>query len=218
MFVILGNSDYICKINTAQMEKKILKEPEVDYGHHYTYSDYLKFTFDEMVEIIKGKIFKMSPAPSATHQRISGRLFTMISNIIWNKQCQVFSAPFDVILPVKGKDFMQSDRIVQPDIVVICDQSKIKERGCFGAPDWIIEILSPHTSKKDLQDKFDLYEESGVEEYWIIEPKNQTVEVFVLENQVYQRITTYVQDDIAPCNVLPDLSIDLKVLFEGADL
>lgn len=218
MFVILDNSDYICKINTAQMEKKTLKEPEVDYGHHYTYSDYLKFTFDEMVEIIKGKIFRMSPAPSATHQRISGRLFTIISNILWNKQCQVFSAPFDVILPVKGKDFMQSDRIVQPDIVVICDQSKIKERGCFGAPDWIIEILSPHTSKKDLQDKFDLYEESGVQEYWIIEPKNQTVEVFVLENEMYQRITTYVQDDIAPCNVLPELSIDLKVLFEGGDL
>lgn len=218
MFVILDNSDYICKINTAQMDKKTLKEPEVGYGLHYTYSDYLKFNFDEMVEIIKGKIFRMSPAPSATHQRISGRLFTMISNILWNKQCQVFSAPFDVILPVKGKDFMQSDRIVQPDIVVICDQSKIKERGCFGAPDWIIEILSPHTTKKDLQDKFDLYEESGVQEYWIIEPKNQTVEVFVLENEVYHRITTYVQDDIAPCNVLPDIEIDLKVLFEGGDL
>lgn len=218
MFVILDNSDYICKINTAQMEKKTLKEPEVDYGHHYTYSDYLKFTFDEMVEIIKGKIFKMSPGPSTFHQSISGNFAGQLFVKLRGKKCKWFTAPFDVILPVKGKDFMQSDRIVQPDIVVICDQSKIKERGCFGAPDWIIEILSPHTSKKDLQDKFDLYEESGVQEYWIIEPKNQTVEVFVLENEVYQRITTYVQDDIAPCNVLPDLEIDLKVLFEGGDL
>ena len=198
------------------MDEKSVKEPELDYNRHYTYADYLNFTFGEMVEIIKGRLFRMSPAPSATHQRISGRLFTLISNFLWSNKCQVFTAPFDVIFRVKDKDFMQSDRVVQPDIVVICDPEKIQERGCFGAPDWIIEILSPHTTKKDVQDKFELYEESGVREYWVIEPKNQSVEVFVLENDVYKRIRTYVQDDIAPCNTLPDLTIDLKVLFEDA--
>ena len=130
------------------------------------------------------------------------------------KTCEFFVAPFDVILPVKGKDFMQSDRVVQPDIVVICDPSKIKEKGCFGVPDLIIEILSPHTTKKDVQDKFDLYEESGVTEYWIVEPKNQTVEVFVLENEKYRRVQTYVSDDVIYCHTLEGLELDLKEVFD----
>jgi Uma2 family endonuclease len=195
----------------------IVNESDATYGEHYTYADYLKFTYDEMVEIIKGKIYRMSPAPSSNHQRISGRTYTIVSNFLWKNKCQVYSAPFDVILPVKGKDFMQSDRVVQPDIVVICDPSKIQERGCFGAPDWVIEILSPHTTKKDIQNKFDLYEESGVLEYWIIEPKNQTVEVFVLENDRYRRVRAYVSDDLVPCNTIDGLVIDLAEVFEGCE-
>lgn len=200
------------------MDDKSVKEPEVDYSRHYTYADYLNFTFGEMVEIINGKLFRMSPAPSAYHQSISGNFAGQLFVKLRGRKCKWFAAPFDVILPTKGKDFSQSDRVVQPDIVVICDPEKVQERGCFGAPDWVIEILSPHTTKKDLQDKFELYEESGVREYWVIEPKNQTVEVFVLENDVYKRITTYVQDDIAPCHTIPDLTIDLKVLFEGGEM
>lgn len=197
------------------MEENIIKEPEAAYSNtHYTYADYLKFSYDEMVEIIKGKIFRMSPAPSSGHQGISRNLCGILFNYFKGKQCQFFDAPFDVILPVKGKDFMQSDRVVQPDIVVICDPSKIQEKGCFGAPDWIIEILSPHTTKKDIQDKFDLYEESGVKEYWIVEPKNNTVEVFVLENEKYRRVRAYVQDDVVQCCTINGLSIDLKDVFE----
>ncbi len=195
-------------------ETNNVAEPEAIYSNqHYTYSDYIKFTFDEMVEIIKGKIFRMSPAPTTYHQRLSGRIFTLISNYLWKHKCQVFTAPFDVILPVNGKDFMQSDKVVQPDIVVICDINKIKESGCFGVPDWIIEILSPSTAKKDIQIKFALYEEAGVNEYWIVEPKNNTIEVFVLKNEKYQRIQTYVSDDVVPCNTLTGLSIDLKEIF-----
>lgn len=196
------------------MEDQEVKEPEVLYHKHYTYADYLEFTFDYMVEIIKGKIFKMSPAPSSFHQVVSRNIGGILYNYLKGKKCQFFVAPFDVILPVEDKDFMQSDRVVQPDVVVICDPSKIRDRGCFGVPDWIIEILSPHTTKKDLQDKFDLYEESGVLEYWIIDPKGYTVEVFVLQNKRYNRITTYVNDDIVPCHVLNGFTIDLKEVFE----
>jgi Uma2 family endonuclease len=196
------------------MEDNIANEPQAVYGQHFTYADYLKFGYDEMVEIIRGKIFKMSPAPNSFHQRISRNLCGTLYNYFKGQKCQFFDAPFDVILPVKGKDFMESDRVVQPDIVVICDPSKIQERGCFGAPDWIIEILSPHTTKKDIQDKFDLYEESGVHEYWIVEPKNTTVEVFVLQDGKYRRIKGYVQDDIVPCQTIPGLVIDLKEVFE----
>lgn len=195
-------------------EKDQIKEPEISYNKHYTYRDYLDFTFEEMVEIIKGKLFRMSPAPSRSHQIISRNLSGTLYNQLKGNTCQFFTAPFDVILPVKGKDYEDSDRVVQPDIVVICDPEKIRERGCFGAPDWIIEILSPHTTKKDLQDKFALYEESGVSEYWVVEPRNQTVEVFVLENETYKRITTYAEDDEAPSHTIPGLMIKLKEVFE----
>jgi Uma2 family endonuclease len=167
-----------------------------------------------MVEIIKGKIFKMSPAPSSFHQNISGNIYFLIRKFIENKRCKVFSAPFDVILPTKGNDFMKSDKVIQPDIVVICNPDLIKEQGCFGVPDWIIEILSPNTAKKDLQNKFELYEEAGVKEYWIIDPKNQAVEVFVLEAEKYRRVRAYVEDDIVPCHTLAGFTIDLKQVFE----
>lgn len=198
------------------MENQTIKEPDIPYGIHYTYADYLNFTFDDMVEIIKGKIFRMSPAPSSNHQGISISLSSEIYNFLKGKTCKVYSAPFDVILPIEGRDFMQSDRVVQPDIAVICDPTKIRERGCFGAPDWIIEILSPHTTKKDIQDKFDLYEESGVKEYWIIEPQNCTVEVFIIENQRYKRVKAYVKEDTVPSNTLAGLSIDLNLVFDAA--
>ena len=112
---------------------------------------------------------------------------------------------------------MDSDRVVQPDLVVICDLTKIKERGCFGAPDWVVEILSPHTTKKDLQDKFDLYEESGVLEYWIVEPRNQTVEVFQLDDGKYRRIRTYTREDQVSPQLFPDLVIDLDTVFDNRD-
>ena len=199
------------------MQNQKVEEPTATYEKHYTYADYLKFSYDEMVEIIRGKIFKMSPAPSSKHQMISRNLAGELYGALKGSPCQFFSAPFDVILPVKGLDFEHSDRVVQPDIVVICDPTKIREQGCFGAPDWIIEILSPHTTKKDLQDKFDLYEESGVGEYWIVEPKNETVEVFVLEDNKYHRVRAYVKDDIVPSNTILGLKIDLTEVFEDQE-
>jgi Uma2 family endonuclease len=196
------------------MEQNSVNEPILSFGKSYTYADYLNFSYEEMVEIIKGKIFKMSPAPSSKHQKISINLSTILHQNFKGKKCSVFNAPFDVVLPMKGKDFMSSDRVVQPDVVVICDPSKIQDKGCFGAPDWIIEILSPNTIRKDLKDKFDLYEESGVGEYWIIDPQNLTVEVFVLDNEKYNRINVYIEDDIVPSNTFPSLNIDLKEIFD----
>ena len=187
-------------------------EPSIPYGG-YTYADYVNFEFDEMVEIIRGRIFKMSPAPKTIHQQISGRLHTLISNFLWYKTCQVLHAPFDVILPIKDKKRERATTVVQPDITVICDPSMIEENGCFGVPDWIIEILSPHTSKKDLQLKFDVYEEAGVGEYWIVMPEQQLVEIFHLENGSYKRINTYVKEDIVFSNTLQGFSIVLSEIF-----
>ena len=196
------------------MQNQEVKEPDMSYGD-YTYADYLNFDFEEMVEIIKGKIYKMSPAPKTIHQIVSRNLGLEIGNFLKGKRCQFFVAPFDVILPVADKKRERATTVVQPDIVVICNPELIEDRGCFGVPDWVVEILSPHTKKKDLQLKFDVYEEAGVKEYWIITAEEQMVEVFVLENGKYQRTTTYVKEDTVTPVTLPDLHRDLADVFEG---
>ncbi len=138
-----------------------VEEPQVTYPQEYTYADYLTWGYEEMVELIKGRVFKMTPAPSSTHQLVCGSLHAILWNHLREHQCQVFIAPFDVILPIADKRREKATTVVQPDLCVICDPSIIEERGCFGVPDWIIEILSPSTSKKDINNKYEVYEEAG---------------------------------------------------------
>ncbi|MFZ1790689.1 MAG: Uma2 family endonuclease [Saprospiraceae bacterium] len=195
------------KVNTAN-------DSTEEYGTVYTYADYLKFEFEEMVELIRGKIFRMSPAPKTIHQKVSGNLLGIFWQYLKQRECQVFHAPFDVILPVANKKREKATTVVQPDIVVICKPEIIEEGGCFGIPDLIIEILSPHTSKKDLQLKYDVYEEAGVPEYWIVMAELQLVEVFVLEYGKYKRITTYVKEDQIMPRALPGLTIHLDEVFD----
>lgn len=205
IFVVMLN-------HKEELKDNIASEPNFSYGG-YTYADYLKFDMDYMVEVIRGKLFKMSPAPGTTHQEILGKIYVNIAVFLTDKDCKVFVAPYDVILPSKDDSFSKSKTVVQPDICVICDKSKIRERGCFGPPDWVIEILSPNTSKKDLKDKYDVYEEAGVNEYWIVMPKSQVVEVYLLENNRYRRIKAYVYEDTISPVTLPGLEINLADIF-----
>ena len=185
---------------------------QLDLNKTYTYADYLKWQIDEYVELIRGKIVRMSPAPSTTHQTVSGNLHGELYNYLKGKPCKVFAAPFDVRLNRIQND-TQVTTVVQPDICVICDLSKIDERGCHGAPEFIIEILSPATSRKDVRDKFELYEEAGVLEYWIIEPLDKMVDVFVLKDGKYALIRKYVSDDLVPVNIFPGYLMDMKAVF-----
>ena len=149
--------------------------------HKFTYKDYCSWPDDERWELIDGVAYDMSPAPSRRHQEISFELAGLIREYLKGKECKAFAAPFDVILPnfpIENEDGI--DTIVQPDISVICEPSKIVDRGCLGAPDLIIEILSPSTSKKDLNEKFQLYEKHRVKEYWIVDPGNKYIQVFHL--------------------------------------
>jgi len=166
-----------------------------------------------MVELIRGKIVRMSPAPSSKHQKVSRNLQHFISNFLWKKKCQYFAAPFDVRF-VKTFGEQEITTVTQPDICVICDPAKIDERGCLGAPDFIIEILSPSTLERDVHDKFDVYEEYGVREYWIVDPLNSLVDVFVLENEKYRLIRKYTTSDTVQVHILPELWIALKDVFE----
>ncbi|MBS9526022.1 Uma2 family endonuclease, partial [Litoribacter alkaliphilus] len=140
---------------------------------------------EEMVEIIKGKVYKWTAAPSSKHQLVIGELIYVFKKFLKNKKCKLFPAPFDVRLPKKSLKNEDIFTVVQPDICVICDKSKLDEAGCVGAPDLIVEVLSPSNNKKDLKIKYKLYQEHGVKEYWILHPIAQTLIIYTLENGKY---------------------------------
>jgi len=158
--------------------------PKKKIDQKFNYGEYCSWPEDERWELINGEAYDMSPAPSSNHQRISIRISSSINTWLKGKKCEIFSAPFDVLLPIfPVKDENKINTVVQPDISVICDPSKIIKKGCLGAPDLIIEILSPSTSKKDLNEKFQLYEKHGVKEYWIVDPGNKFIQVFHMQNE-----------------------------------
>ena len=161
--------------------EEYMKVEEPDPSISYTYADYLQWQFEERLELFRGRIFKLS-APNTKHQQISRNLFVPIVNFLANKKCQAFSAPFDVRLPVKNrKKDNEVTTVVQPDICVVCDETKIDTRGCCGAPDLAVEILSPGNSHKEVKLKFELYEEAGVKEYWIVYPGRRKSCCFFIE-------------------------------------
>lgn len=186
---------------------------DLDLSKTYTYADYLKWTFDERLELIKGRIFKMSPAPGTSHQSVSGAVFNELYNYLKGKPCRVFSAPFDVRLTRKLGDDKNIVTVVQPDICVICDTLKIDEKGCIGAPDIVVEILSAGNNKKELQNKYEVYEEAGVLEYWIIHPLEKTFLKYILTDGCFQPTRLLTIGDEVTTPVLPGLVIGLDELF-----
>jgi Uma2 family endonuclease len=187
----------------------------LDLNGTYSYADYLKWQFEERLELINGKIFKMSPAPATRHQRMSALLLSEIWQLLKYRDCQVFAAPFDVRL---SRFDVQSDReiftVVQPDICVICDEKKVDEKGCLGAPDWIIEILSPGNTRKEMNDKFDVYEESGVNEYWLVEPNDEVVFVYVLIEGRFIGLKPFTVGQALTSVTLPEFTVELSELFD----
>jgi Uma2 family endonuclease len=180
----------------------------------FTYGDYLTWDDDERWELIDGVPYNMSPAPRVAHQRILGELLLQFGNWLKGKPCQVFIAPFDVRLPDAEEPDDLVETVVQPDLVVICDRGKLDEAGCRGAPDLVVEILSPTTAQKDLKIKFARYERAGVREYWIVEPAGKTVQVFTLgPDGRYGRPEVFVDGDQAPVGILPELVVDLGAIF-----
>jgi Uma2 family endonuclease len=203
------------KYECVEQNNEVNEAPTVQELPEYTYADYLKFQFEEMVELIRGKIYHMSPAPRVKHQWISRNLEIEIGIYLKGKKCQIYNAPIDVVLPVKNNKRNKATTVVQPDICVICDTFIIERNAIFGVPNWIIEILSPNTAKKDRNEKYSVYEEAGVGEYWIVSPEEEIIEVFLLENGKY--IRKYVLDKTDKVNpfTLPDLTIDLEEIFNN---
>lgn len=186
---------------------------DLDVTKTYSYADYLKWTFDERLELIKGKIFKMSPAPGSVHQIISGAIFNALYNYLKGKPCKVFAAPFDVRLIRKSIDDKDIITVLQPDICVICDPKKIDAKGCIGSPDIIVEILSPGNNKKELKNKYEVYEEAGVLEYWIIHPTEKTFLKYTLIEDRFLPSRLLTMGDEVTTAILPGLIISLDELF-----
>ncbi|GHB32549.1 Uma2 family endonuclease [Mongoliitalea lutea] len=190
-----------------------VEEPIADYGS-YSYADYLTWEFEGMIELIKGKVFKQAAAPRVNHQRISMKISGALYNFLQGKKCEVFTAPFDVRLPLKSKKNKDIDTVVQPDICVICDPEKIDELGCIGAPDLIIEVLSPGNNKKEITHKYEVYEAAGVKEYWLIHPNECTLLVYSLVNGCYQSSKLLTFGETFALKAVEGFSLDLDKVFE----
>jgi len=174
----------------------------------YTYADYLKWPEDGRWELIDGEPYAMT-APQRLHQDIVFELGRQVGNYLQGKPCKGYTAPFDVRLPRKDEADANVETVVQPDLSVICDPAKLDKQGCRGAPDWIVEVLSPSTALKDMNTKRSLYQLHGVQEYWIIHPEDRWILVYTLDEQGrYGQPGVFGMDEATAVQRFPDLSID----------
>jgi Uma2 family endonuclease len=180
----------------------------------FTYADYLTWPEGERWELIDGEAYAMSPAPTNFHQLIVGELFSKIHGHFRGKPCRPFVAPFDVRLPNAGRANHEVNTVVQPDISLVCDPDKLKDNhGCVGAPDWVIEVLSPGTAVRDQRTKRTLYEKHGVAEYWLVHPVDRSVTVYRLENNAYGKPLLFGVEDVCSPLAFPELVIAVADIF-----
>jgi Uma2 family endonuclease len=205
------SSGYANHAENIPVEEPIADYASLDLNRLYTYWDYLKWTFMDRVELIRGKVVKMSPAPSRNHQLVVRVVNRFFDQYFLNRPCGLFYAPFDVRLPVPGS--IKDSTVVQPDLTVICDMDKVDQRGCFGVPDLLVEIVSPGNSRHDMNVKFQLYENSGVAEYWIIQPQERSVLIYYLKGKKYIGLPPFTEGTVAQGHVFPGLKMPVDEVF-----
>jgi Uma2 family endonuclease len=206
-FRILGSE-------TQQMPVTSLDQ--LDLSQAYTYADYAAWQVEERIELLEGRVHPMSPAPNLQHQRVSGNLH----GLLWayfrsQRPCELFAAPFDVRLPEPGSPPEQpASTVVQPDLCVVCDPARLDAHGCLGAPDLVVEILSPGNSRKELRDKYRIYESSGVREYWVVSPHEQYLSRFVRDVQGrFAGMAPLTDEDVLETSLFPGFSVPLREVF-----
>ncbi|EIJ35890.1 Uma2 family endonuclease [Thiothrix nivea] len=175
----------------------------------FTYGDYRQWPQDERWELIDGVAYMMA-APSRLHQLFAFEMGFQIRAYLADRRCSVYSAPFDIRLPKQDEADDDVDTTVQPDVAVICDRNKLDDKGCRGAPDWAIEVLSPSTAIKDMDTKRQLYEKHGVKEYWIVHPTDHWLMIYTLNDggQYNPHPHLVGLEEPTPVGLFPDLSID----------
>lgn len=180
----------------------------------FTYADYLNWPADERWELIDGEAWAMSPAPTISHQTIVGQLFKQIDDALTGAPCRALIAPVDVLLAEAGEDDLHTTTVVQPDILVVCDPNKITERNICGAPDWIIEVLSPATARHDHLTKRALYERAGVREYWLVHPVDRIVTLYSLQDGHYDHPEIIEMAGERRPSIFPDMAIDWQAVLD----
>lgn len=182
--------------------------------HNYTYGDYRKWAEGERVELIGGQAYAMTPAPSRIHQEVLLALSTEFYNFLRDKTCRAYIAPFDVRLPKENERDEEIDTVVQPDLSVVCDPGKLDDQGCRGAPDLVVEVISPGSLKLDLTVKRRLYETVGVREYWVVYPHEKIVMAYVRdEDGRFTEGETYGKQDAVPVRIFDSFEIRLDRVF-----
>lgn len=195
--------------------------PKGDKDGLYTYTDYLGWPENERWELIDGVAYNMSPSPARRHQGVLAEVAAEFVTHFRSRPCSVYQAPFDVLLPEQVDNPQESATVVQPDLLVVCNSAQLTERGCTGAPDFVLEILSPSTASKDMSDKLHLYERHGVREYWILNPANDTLIVYSVEAPgtgagppKYGKPVLHTADEIVAPRIFPELMVNLSRAFD----
>ena len=189
---------------------------DLDFSKKYTYADYLTWQFKERVELIKGYVFRMSTTSNMYHQKISGNLHGIIWSFLRKKKCRIFSAPFDVRLPLPSKKRKGNkvNTVVQPDLTVVCNEKKLDQQGYIGIPNLVIEVLSPGNAKRETKDKFNLYEHAKIPEYWLVDPEHEFIIKYVLNKKGnYISGAPYTEGMILESNALKGLKIEVDDIF-----
>ncbi len=184
---------------------------------HYTYADYLKLNDGNRYEVLNGKLRKMTPpAPSIPHQQLTVNIVFLLKNILKEKikdLCKLLVAPVDVVFPEKGKPIEHSGTVLQPDLIVVCDDKKITENYVVAPPDFVVEIVSPSSAKYDLDEKFKIYEQAGVREYWVVFPKDKIIQDYVLKDGKFQLEDIFTPEGPAKVQIF-DIELDTKEIFD----
>jgi Uma2 family endonuclease len=180
----------------------------------FTYADYCGWSEDERWELIDGEAYDMSPAPTRHHQELVGEIFRQIANFLEGRPCKVYVAPFDVRLPAGDEADAEVKTVIQPDISVICDPAKLDDAGCRGAPDWIVEVLSPGTAAKDQIRKRELYERHGVREYWLVHPTDRILTRYLREGERFGPARLDELQESATVGIFPELAVSWAFLAE----
>jgi len=204
---------------TANTKNKVITHfNQLNLEGYYTYADYLTWQFKDRIELIKGKLFKMSPAPNLDHQIVSSNLIDIISVYFSNRKCKWIHAPFDVRFPSKHSEM--TDTVVQPDLCVVCDLKKLDKQGCNGAPDLVVEILSSGNTQKEMNDKFLLYKSALAKEHWLVHPQDKWLIIYHLNgNNKYVGSKPFTpKDGVIQSILFKDLSINLNKVFDLFDV
>jgi len=202
--------------STAIQKRNLTDVNQLDFNQLYTYEDYCTWQFPERIELIDGVPYQLMSAPKIIHQRISMRLSGWWFIFLQTKSCEVFAAPIDVYFP--NPNAGKKNTVVQPDLCIVCNTTKIEEKGISGAPDLVIEILS-NDKKRDTHFKFNLYQREGVKEYWVVHPEEDWLIIYTLnEDKKYIGSKHYsVEDEKINSVLFPEFELDLRKLFEAVN-